>query len=44
MALPLIELNPIALNARVTSLAVGSEEEPRRTPEGCSAAPRPWMN
>ncbi len=40
MALPLLELSPLALNARVTSLAVGSEEEPRRTPEGVLRSPQ----
>ena len=40
MALPLLELNPTALSARVTNLSVGSEEEPRRTPEGVQRSPQ----
>lgn len=40
MALPLLDLKPVTLNARVASLAVGNEEEPRRTPEGVRRSPQ----
>jgi phycobilisome rod-core linker protein len=34
MSLPLLELKPLAQNARVRFISVGNEEDARRTPEG----------
>ncbi len=40
MPLPLLDTKPLAQNARVRSFAVGSEEDPRRTPEGLRRSPQ----
>ncbi len=40
MALPLLEAPPFTQNARVESFLVGSEEEPRRSPEGATRNPQ----
>jgi phycobilisome rod-core linker protein len=40
MGLPLLETAPITQNARVKSFLIGSEEEPRRSPEGATRSPQ----
>jgi phycobilisome rod-core linker protein len=40
MPLPLLETKPVAQNARVRSFSVGTEEDPRRSPEGLQAGSR----
>jgi phycobilisome rod-core linker protein len=40
MPLPLLEYSQIAQNARVKSYSVGSEEDPRRSPEGLRRSPQ----
>lgn len=40
MALPLLEAPPTTQNARVQSFLIGSEEEPRRSPEGATRSPQ----
>jgi phycobilisome rod-core linker protein len=40
MGLPLLETFPITQNARVKNFLIGSEEEPRRSPEAASRSPQ----
>jgi phycobilisome rod-core linker protein len=40
MVLPLLETSPITQNSRVKSFLVGSEEDPRRSPEGVNRSPQ----
>jgi len=40
MALPLLDTSPITQNSRVNSFLIGSDEDPRRSPEGARRSPQ----